>query len=102
MVLEGPGASCTHEDGEEVGVGGTHEVGEEAGVGGGGQQICIVEVTCVVWRWVVPLSDGRSSVRRFSNRQLEDPCGTSTFDEATRSMKTTVYVPTSRWMGSAR
>ena len=46
-VLEGPGASCAHEDGEETGVGGTHEVGKKADVGGGGQQ-CVAEVTCVV------------------------------------------------------
>ena len=46
--MEGPGASCAHEDGEEAGVGGTHEVGEEVDVGGGGQQICVAEVTCVV------------------------------------------------------
>jgi len=32
-VLEGPCASCTHVDGEKVGVGGTHNVGEEAIVG---------------------------------------------------------------------
>jgi hypothetical protein len=33
-VLEGLGASCTHEDGEDVDMGGTHEDCEEAGVGG--------------------------------------------------------------------
>ena len=57
----------THEVGEEAGVGGAHEVGDDAGVGGGGQQICVAEVTCVVWRRVVPLSGGRSGVRRFSD-----------------------------------
>jgi hypothetical protein len=93
--LEGPCASCAHEDGEEASVGGTHEVGKEAGVGGGGQQ-CVAEVTCVVGRWVVPLSDGRSSVRRFSDWQLEDPCGIITFDEAARLLETTMYEPRSR------
>jgi hypothetical protein len=39
---------CDHEIGEEAGVGGAHGVGEEANVGGGGQQICVIEVTCVV------------------------------------------------------
>ena len=34
-VLEGPGASCAHEDGEEAGVGGAHGISEEADVGGG-------------------------------------------------------------------
>jgi hypothetical protein len=46
-------------------VGGTYEVGEEACVGGGGQQ-CVAEVTCVVWRRVVPLSGGHFGARRFS------------------------------------
>ena len=96
----GPCASCAHEDGKEAGVGGTHEVGEEVGVGGGGQQ-CVAEVTCVIWRRVVPLSGGRSSVRRFSDWLLEDPCGTSTFDEATRLLETTMYAPGSRLTGSA-
>jgi hypothetical protein len=48
-----------------------HEVGEEAGMGGGGQQICIAEVTYVVWRRVVPLSDSRSGVRWFSDWQRQ-------------------------------
>jgi len=39
--MEGPCASCAHEDGEEAGVDDTHEVGEEAGMGGGGQQIVL-------------------------------------------------------------
>ena len=56
--MEGSCASCAHEDGEETGVGGTHKVGEEAGVRGGGQQICVAEVTCVVWRRAVLHSDG--------------------------------------------
>ena len=43
--MEGPCASCAHEDGEEAGVDDTHEVGEEADMGGGGQQTCIAEVT---------------------------------------------------------
>ena len=54
--LVGPYASCDHEVGEEAGVGGAHEVGDDAGVGGGGQQICVAEVTCMVWLWAVPLS----------------------------------------------
>jgi hypothetical protein len=44
---------CAHEDGKEAIMGGTHEIGEEAVVGGDGHQICIAEVTCVVWRRVV-------------------------------------------------
>ena len=65
-------------------MGGTYEVGEEASVGGGGQQICVAELTCVVGRRVVPLIGGCSGVRKFCDWQLEDPCGTSTFDEAAR------------------
>ena len=61
--MERPCASCAHEDGEEASVGSTCEVGEQAGVGGGGQQ-CVAEVTCVVWRLVVPLSGGLSGVSR--------------------------------------
>jgi hypothetical protein len=33
------------------------EVGKETGVEGGGQQKCVAEVTCVVWRWMVLLSN---------------------------------------------
>ena len=80
---------------------GTHEVGEEASVGGGGQQIFIAELTYVVgWR-VVPLSGGRFGVRRFCDWQAEDPCDTSTFDEAARLRETAVYAPGSRWTGLA-
>jgi hypothetical protein len=33
-------------------VGGAHGVGEEANIGGSGQQICVAEVTYVLWwRW---------------------------------------------------
>jgi hypothetical protein len=53
------------EVGEEAGVGGAHGVGEEADVGGGGQQICIAEVTYVVWRRAVPLSGGCFGTRRL-------------------------------------
>jgi len=53
--LVGPYASCDNKVGEEDGVGGAHEVGNDASMGGGGQQICVAEVTCVVWRRVVVL-----------------------------------------------
>ena len=51
---------------------------------------------CVVWLWVVLLNDGRSDARMFSDRQMEDPCDTSTFDEAAKLLETTVYVTGSR------
>jgi hypothetical protein len=39
--------SCDHKFGKDAGGEGTHGVGKEADVGGGGQQTCVVEVTCV-------------------------------------------------------
>jgi hypothetical protein len=72
LAVEGSGlvglyASCNHKVGKEAGVVGAHGVGEKVNVEGGGQHICVAEVTCVVWRWVVALSNSRSSARRFSN-----------------------------------
>jgi hypothetical protein len=55
----------------------------------------------VVWQRVILLSGDRSNTRRFSDRQMEDPCDTSTFDEAARLLDTTMYASRSRWMGSA-
>ena len=79
---------------------GAHRVGDVADAGGGGQQICIAEVTCVVWRRVVPLSGGRFGTRRLSDWQLEDPCGTSIFDEAARLLEAAVYASGLWWTGS--
>jgi hypothetical protein len=41
----------------------------------------------VVWRRVVLHNGAHSSVRWCSDRQLENVCGTSTFDKAARSWK---------------
>jgi hypothetical protein len=65
--LFGSLVSCDHEVGDDAGVGGAHGVGEEADVGGGGQQICVAEVTCVVWRRVIPLSGDYFGARRLSD-----------------------------------
>jgi hypothetical protein len=48
--------SWGHKVGKDASVRGAHGVGKEADMGGGGQQTCVVEVTYVVWWWMVPLN----------------------------------------------
>jgi hypothetical protein len=81
--------SCDHKVGEDNGVGGTHGVGEEADVEGGSQQICVAEVTCVVWPRAVLLNGGCFDTRRLLTDSRRT-CGTSTFDETTRLLEAAV------------
>ena len=91
--------SCDHEVGEDADVGGAHGVGEEADVGGGAQQICVAEVTCVVWRRAVLLSGDCFGARRLYDWQPEAVCGTYAWMRQLGYWK--LYAPSSWWMGLA-
>jgi hypothetical protein len=64
-------------------------------MGGGGQQ-CVAKVTCMGWQRVVVSAQGG-----FFDWRLEDPCGTSIFDEGARLLEVAVYAHGMRWTGSA-
>ena len=91
--------SCDHEVGKDAGVEGAHGVGEEADVGCGGQQTCVAEVTCVVWRRAVLLSGGCFGARRLSDWQPEAVCGTYASMRQLGYWK--LYAPGSWWTRSA-